>query len=75
MSRSCIPTPLIDLSPEELRQWAIRARQWANQPNNGLMPKARQLLRRNATNLEKLAVDKARRYALQNRHPDHPTRQ
>ena len=65
----------IDPSPEELRQWAARARRLANRPNNGLMPAERQKQRRNASNLEKLAAGKARRHAMQNRHPEHPTRQ
>jgi hypothetical protein len=39
------------------------------------MPAKRQLLRRNATNLERLADAKAKRYARQNRHPQHPTPQ
>lgn len=75
MIRLRAPTPVIDLSPEDLRQWAARARRLANRPNNGLMPSDRQLQRRNATNLEKLAAGKAKRHALQNRHPQHPTKQ
>ena len=75
MSRSRVEILVVDLSPEELRQWAVRARRLANRQNNGLMPADRQLQRRNATNLERLAAGKAKRHARQNRHPQHPTKQ
>lgn len=75
MSDSRSPIQPSDLPPEELRDLARSARESADRPGNGLMPADRQLLRRNAFNLERIADHKERRYALQNRHPQHPTKQ
>ena len=58
-----------------MRNLAQEARQAANSPRNGLMPVKRQLLRRNATNFERLALAKAKRHARQNRRPEHLTKQ
>jgi hypothetical protein len=73
MNTSDAPIKLLNFTPEGLRKLARRAREAADNPRNGLLPTDRQLLRRNAHNLERLADSKARRYARQNRHPEHPT--
>ena len=69
------PLRLFSLPPEGLRKLAQRAREAADNPRNGLLATDRQLLRRNAYNLERIADHKERRYARQNRHPEHPTLQ
>lgn len=62
-----------DRSPAELRQLAESFRQSANRLNNGFTFQQRQLLWRNAYNLERIADYKAKKSARQNRHPEHTT--
>jgi hypothetical protein len=62
------------LSPQELRQWAERARQLADRANS-LMPLHRQKLRQKGNLLEWWASRKSKKHARQNRHPEHLTKQ